>query len=1061
MSRLLVPLHSHTTYSFLDGHGQPEQHLRRAVELGFDMFAVTEHGNTSSHFRLEKAAAAVGNIKPIFGIEAYTAPRDDMEKQTKFHLTVLAQNLRGYQNLNQLVTRSWKQHKWHPTMTGDDVAEFSDGLVILSGCSGSYMACNLIGGKGFKVPETKAQHAAAYERVGHIAERFARSMPGRFYLETQVFPELPGTRQINSAYSRLSRELGIPLAATMDTHYVRPEDNEMQVILHACGPQGRGQATADEMLRRWNYDVLLTLPENDKIVAKRLRQTGLTYEQAWQAIENTNIIGASCNVTLPKAARLKFPCPDGWTTEELIWQWLRDGWRYRGLGNRTRKEQDWYHQRLLHEMKLIEEKDFFDFFLATSDVVRWCKDDGNGNPIPVGPGRGSAAASVVCWLLRITEIDPGRYPGMIFERFIDTERTDPPDIDLDFAGDRRPEIREYLGRKYGEECVGTIANFVRYRGKNALVDVARVHEVPHAAKKTVTDLIIDRSGGDSRFDASLADTVDMFPNAKAVFDAFPQLWLATRLEGNVRGMSVHAAGIVVSNSPLNDICATYERDGRRVLSIDKYDVDYAGFLKMDFLALTTMEVIALCLKYAGLTLEDLYAVPDDDPDTLSVFQRNDVIGIFQFAGRATRVVCGDVHPENFSQVADINALSRPGPLFSGTTATYCDVKWGRKVAERYHPIIDEITRDTFGQIIYQEQILLILQKIGGFSWTDLNWIRKVISKKIGQAAFQVSMDNFQKGARELHGMDEATSERVWKHLVTSGTYAFNIAHAVSYSMLAWWCAYLKTHYPVEFYAASLAKAEPGKDTEFKLMRDAILHGIPVKPPNVHSGATWQPYKDKSGTYLTAGLTVIPGIADKTATSILRARREQPFHDWPDMIRAYGVGLKTVESMKQFAESDDPFGLEITGRTIERVIKAIKDKIINCPMPTHNGDEVASVKAPPWESKRKGPRIVYMGMVKDRVYQDIVENIHSRTGDDLDVIEANLKDPDKRKYCFLRCYDSGLEEVYLRVNRYNFPRLRRLLERVETGHDVVVGVGRKTPGFGNSIAIESLYVIDPD
>ena len=1054
-------LHGHSTYSYLDGYGQPEIHLQRAAELGYTAFAFTEHGGVSSHFRAEKAANKIGSVKPIFGVEAYTSPEEDMEKQTKYHLTVLTMNQTGYRNLNLAVTRSYKQHKWHPTMTGPDLVEFSDGLIVLSGCSGSRLACEMIGGKGIPGPETNADKWIAFEKCRGIAERFAKTYGDRFFLEVQGFPELESTRKINKAYAHLSKITGIPLAATMDVHYPMPNDNEIQVLLHACGPQGRGQATADEMLRRWNYDVLLTLPASDKIIVKKLIDTGIPREQAWQAVMNTADIAARCNVTLPKAERLQYPCPDGTTAEELIWEWLREGWRYRNVGNRSRKDQDWFAERVQYEMKHITEKDFIDFFLATADVIRWCKDNGNGVPIPVGPGRGSAAASVVCWLLRITEIDPARYPGLIFERFIDTNRVDPPDIDLDFADDRRREVLEYLKGKYGPECVGTIANFVGYRGKNSLVDVARVHDVPKAAKDIVSNLIIERSGGDSRYDATLADTAEMFPNAKAIFDAFPKLWLATRLEGNVRGMSVHAAGLVVANSPVTDVCATYERDGRQVLSIDKYDAEYAGFLKMDFLGLTTMGMIARCLELTGLTLEDLYAIPDDDPDTLDIFQRNDVIGIFQFEGRATRIVCRDVHPDNFWEVAAVNALSRPGPLFSGTTATYCDVKFGREKATRYHPVVDEITANTFYQIIYQEQILKILQVIGGFDWTDLNEIRRIIAKKIGQAAFQVSMDNFIDGAKRLHGMDAKTAEEIWKHLVTSGTYAFNIAHAVSYSVVAWWCAYLKVHHPVEFYASALYKSEPGKEREFKLMRDAIAHGIPVRAPNWNSGTSWQPAKDKRGPYLTAGLTVVPGIANKTAAAILRAGDEQPFTGWADMIRANGVGPKTVESMKQFADDDDPFGLERARKIIDKVTDAIVRKELKAPIPTHNGDDVSKIIPPKWMTHNKGETVVYVGIVKGRYYQDIVENIHSRTGKDIDEILETLKDKELRKYCTLHCYDNSIEEVYGRITRYTFPKFRSLLELIEVGHDVVVMRGRKTPFFGNSIAIDDLWVVDPD
>lgn len=1045
-----VSLHHHTTYSFLDGYGTPDQHATRAAELGYSALAFTEHGNTSSHFRAEKACAKAG-IKPIFGIEAYTGSSFNDQQQMKWHLTVLATGTEGYRNLNLAVTESYRQFYYHPTMTGETLARHGSGLIVMSGCSGSLLACNVVGGKGMERPEGDPLRATV-----PIAERFAAAFPGRYYLEVQAFPELPGTHEINRHHEKLSRITGIPLVATLDVHYPKPEDNEMQVILHACG---RGNETADQQLRKWNYDVRMTLPESDKDIAQRLMDTGLSRRAAHEAAHNTSVIAGQCNLTLPKAERLRYPTPPGIKAIDLMWDLLRHGWRYRGLGSRSRKQQKWYWDRLQYEMKPIVDKDFVDFFLATADVVSWAKDAG----IPVGPGRGSAAASLVCWLLRITEIDPGRYSGMLFERFIDVNRTDPPDIDLDFSDTRRHEVREYLEAKYGVDCVGTIANFVRYRGKNALVDVARVHQIPKAAKDVVSNLIIERSGGDSRFDATLEDTVEMFPNAKAVFTTFPALWLATRLEGNVRGMSVHAAGLVVANSPLTDLCAVYERDGRQVLSIDKYDVEYAGMLKMDFLGLTTMGMIARCLELTGLTLEDLYAVPDTDPETLNVFRTGDVIGIFQFEGRATRIVNRDVVPDNFSEVADVNALARPGPLFSGTTAAYADAKHGRRKAERYHPIVDEITKHTYGQIVYQEQILRILREIGGFNWTDLNEIRRIIAKKIGQAAFNVSMDQFIEGADRLHGIKKEVAEQVWKRVVTSGTYAFNIAHAISYSMLAWWCAYLKAHYPAEFYAASLYKAEPGKDAEFKLMKDAQRHGLRIIPPDFRfSEATWDilPAANGARPGVLAGFTSVPGVARRTAEAILRTRAEAPFKVWTDMMRTPGIGEVRAERIHQFSLQEDPFGLERTAKTLARVRAAIKSGQVEAPMPDWDGERIAGVRVA-WNSRQKGPRVCYAGIVKWQDYHDIIEDTHSRTGEDLETIRANLKSPDLVKSCYLVCFDSTLEEVYLRVNRFAFPAFRRRLEAISVGHDVIIGVGRKTAGFGNSVSVEELYVIDPD
>jgi DNA polymerase-3 subunit alpha len=748
------------------------------------------------------------------------------------------------------------------------------------------------------------------------------------------------------------------------------------------------------------------------------------------------------------------------SSPELLTEWCRQGWRYRRIGARPQKEQDWYASRVEYELGMILDKDFSDFFLATSDMVRHAKDQG----IPMGPGRGSVAASVVAWLLRITEVDPIRYPQLLFERFIDVTRTDPPDIDLDISDERRHEVREYMEARYGPACVGTVANFVRYRGKNSLQDIARVYRVPIAAKEIVTNLIIERSGGDSRFDATLADTFAMFPAAAAVLEAFPDLAKATRLEGNLKTMSIHAAGLIVANTPLTDLCAVYERDGRSVLSIDKYDVEYAGALKMDILGLTTMGIIARCLDMTGLTLEDLYAIPDDDKQALGIFKRGDVTGVFQFEGRATRLVNRDVSPDNFGEAVDINALSRPGPLFSGTTAEYCDVKHGRRDPERFHEVVDDISRYTRGQIIYQEQVLRVVREIGGFGWEQANAIRRIIAKKHGEASFNLSKQDFLDGAATLHGMKPEVANKIWARIVTSSTYAFVYAHSVSYSILGLWCAWLKAHHPIQFYAASLAKTGD-EEQRFKLMRDARAHGIEIKPPQWNvSRRSWTPH----GNSLVAGWQEIPGIGEKTAVKIEEFLRPLALHayedsDWGDLIDIPGIGPKTIDKMRDFSNHPDPFGLEKTGKIMRRVREWLKP--LDYPQPTHDGNGLAAIEIEhnfgPERKWIEGPEVVYLGIVKERAMQDTVENIRSRTGQEVEDILAELYRPDLVKYAHLRCFDETTEEVYLRVNRFKYPNLRRKIERIVPGHHLVLCVGNRIAAFGTSITVRNIYVIDPD
>jgi DNA polymerase III subunit alpha len=756
------------------------------------------------------------------------------------------------------------------------------------------------------------------------------------------------------------------------------------------------------------------------------------------------------------------------SAEDLLWEWVRQGWRYRKIGARPRAEQDWYAARVKREMDMILGKELADFMLFTSDTIRWAKDHG----IPIGPGRGSTAASVVAWLLRITEVDPHKYQGMIFERFLDVSRADPPDIDVDCSDERRHEVWEYLAQKYGPDCVGHIGNFVRYKAKNSLADVARVYDIPKWMKEQVANVAIERSGGDSRADATLEDTFDLFPAAQAIRDLRPEIMKAVRLEGDVRSMSVHACGLVIANSPLTDICAVYERNGERVLSIDKYDAEYIDALKLDFLGLSTMGMIARAIDMAGITLEDLYAVPDDDPETLRIFKRNDLAGIFQFSGRATRLVNREVSPDHFGHLTDINALSRPGPLFSGQEAEYVEVRHGRRQPARMHPLVDEITAGTYGQIIYQEQILRILKEIGGFDWFEVGQIRRIISKKLGEAAFQMSRDQFYQGAADSYGINQELAKQIWDRLVTSGTYSFNIAHAVSYTMLAFWTGWLKAHYPVEFYAASLAKTGD-KDEQFRLMRDALAHSVDVKPPDRRiSGSTWKAVHvlherpELQRAELVAGWRQVNGCGEKMSERIAEAFPDG-FESWDDLLTIPGIGERKIQVMQYFCAAKDPFGLYLTQRKLRAVKRWLRtDGKGQAPLPTHNGDQIAAInvgKVDYGAAVRKwqpGVQVIYMGVVRKVEIKDIAEDERSRTGKEMEEILASLKRPDLLKRATLHCYDETDEEVYLRINRWRFPKFIKRLQTIRVNHDVIVCAGERIAGFGTPVKVDLLYVIDP-
>lgn len=1049
-----VSLHHHSTFSYLDGFGQPEEHIERAVELEMGAMALTEHGNVTSHVKLEKAAKAAG-IKPIFGCEMYTGGVGEDKGRFKWHLTTLAADQKGLENLYAMVSKGWAEGFYYePTVSGAMLAEHQEGVIVLSGCSGSKLAVDLLGGKGVE------PHAPDLKAATRTAEQFRDLLGDRYYLEVQAFPELERTVAMNKAYLEISERTGIPYVATTDVHYPHPDDNKMQILLHAVDRGGRNN-TYEKQQQSWGYDIRLT-DHTDKEMAKRLVRSGFTKAQAWRAIEASSEIASRIDVTLPRLTELEYPGKE--PSEEMFRQWCREGWAYRGFDSLPRAEKKRYSERIKHEMNLIVKQNFVDYFLVVSDLVKYAKDSG----IPVGPARGSAAASLICYLLRITEVDPMHFPNLLFERFIDENRHDLPDIDLDFDDENRYKVREYLVRQYGEDRVGNIGTFTTYKGKNSIDDVARVHKVPKFATDGVKEMLIERSSGDLRAGATIEDTIEMFPKVKKIFEEYPVLYQAQRLEGNLRGFSVHAAGLVVANEPLTNSVAVYERRDDKgdvvgnVLSIDKHDAEYVNALKIDVLGLTTMGMIRRCLEMIGMSLEDLYAVPLDEEKVFEGFRRNEVIGIFQFDGRAMRSVNREVKPDNFAEVCDINALARPGPLHSGAAAEYIMVKHGKKKAEILHPIVGEITAHTNQQIVYQEQILQVVRRLGSFTWEEAAQIRKLISKKQGEQAFNRMMDKFVTGAMEDNGMSKPDAIKVWKQLVTAGAYAFNAAHCVSYGMLAYWTMWLKQNYPLEFYCAALQKYDP-KTKGFDLLKEAMLDkGIEILPPDpVKSEYSWT--YDAAANSLRAGLVQVSGIGEKTAMLMLEHREaylqqaipgELETFDWDNYTAVKGIGPATMTKVREFVEDHDPFGVKVMGQTLGAMRKKLwyEEDLIGIPFPSSKSEDV------PYDAIRGNH--TWMGIVRERNLKDIYELHRSRTGEELD--PKTVRDPKFVNYVVLTGEDET-GPLVITVPRFKgfYENFKDAIWNMDIKRDIIVVEGYKRSEYRRAITATNLYIINPE
>lgn len=1009
--------------------------------------ALTDHGNVSGHVKLEQACQKAG-IKPIFGCEVYCEIKADERGQLKNHLTVLAESEAGYQSLNRLVSASWQNFRYKPTVTSEMLMRHSEGLIVMSGCMGGLLADHMIGGKVY--PE---KDRADIEAGMRIAGWFADVFPDSYYLEVMPHPSLERQIMYNEALAELGNRMDLPLVATLDCHYPRPEDQDMYPVLHAIDRGGRNN-TVEAQSQSWEYDILLA-PQRARTIHRKLQRAGLTRYAATYAMEGSVEIAKRCNVTIPKFQDLVFPSDV--PADELLWEWCRRGWKYRGFNTLPDKEYYQYVDRTKYEMDLVVGKGFANYFLVVSELVRWAKN----NDIAVGPARGSAAASLVCYETRITEVNPMGFPNLLFERFIDPNRHDLPDIDLDFDDEERWRIRQHLVDMYGEDRVGNIGTFTQYKGKNSIDDIARVFRVPPDAAAQVKEMLIERSSGDLRGNTTIEDSATMFPKVKAVLDRYPDLRKAMRLEGGIKGFSVHAAGLVVANEPLTNGVATYTRQDtktgtvRNVLSIDKFDAEHINALKIDALGLLTMNVIARCLRMIGMTLQELYEVPLDEEEVFEAFRNNEVIGVFQFDGRAMRSVNREVKPDNFAEICDINALARPGPLHSGATSKYIQVKHKREPAEHLHPVVDKITQWTNSQIVYQEQILQVVRLLANFSWENAAKIRKLISKKQGEQAFNRMQDLFMDGCR-TNGVKDTSAGKIWKQLVTAGAYAFNSAHCVSYGMLAYWTMWLKVHYPLEFYCSSLQKYDP-KTKGFDLLKEATSRGIVILPPDpVRSQTTWSVHKGQ----LIAGFTQIPGIGDKTADAMVSWRELVGIDmlkdgaGWEAFTEVKGIGPATMEKVSEFVESHDPFGIDLLGSRLREVRGWLNRNADAEDMrrPNSRAEDV------PYEPK-PGEHVVLVA-VRDRNLKDLYELHRSRTGEELD--PSTVKEPEFVNWSVILGEDET-GPLTITVHRYGglYEKYKDKIWELDPKTHLLLVVGHKRREYRRAIYAKRLWVIDPN
>lgn len=1088
-----VSLHHHSTFSKGDGHSMPENHVKRAHELGMSAIGGTEHGNISSGVQYEIACDKYG-LKFIPGVEAYGSPAiRDKKYQRKTHQTILAINDEGYQNLNKIVTQSYRDFYQYPTVTWESLKGHSDGLIVTSGCASSLTSCKLLGGK-FYGPERKGYTDKQFESALRVVRAYRKVFGDRYYLEVQRFPELDRISTINQALERISSLTGIPLLATADVHYCFESEAYIQQALHA-GHRGDTVASIGET---WEYDIPLTHPTSDQEIIDDLIESGLSEESARQAVQNTAEVAQRASIRLPKFTPLKFPLPPGieghLSAAEYLDEQIAEGIEYRAAYGKLCDGPD-YQARIAHELSVIKLKpEFIDYFLFLSDLIRWAKDNG----IFVGPGRGSAAASLICYLLRITEIDPMTVPTMVFERFMDKSRTDPPDIDIDIDDSDRYRLVEYLKDKYGFDNVGNVANVVHYKGVSALKKVGIIYRIPQAVLKPLKERIENRNEDDLRKYNTIEDAIERYgddPDIAPILSAHDEaIRVAIEIEGDIETFGSHAAGYVVAHDPIPEKCALYSKETAdgfdpslpRSIPYDKRDAEYLGMMKADLLGLATcgmaskaLESMRQLAREAGAKhlpdLHDIYAMGYDDDEILEGFREDDLVGIFQFEGGTTRGICKKVQPDTILDLSDINALSRPGPLFSGAVDRYIKAKHGELEAVSYHELFDQHVETTYGQLVYQEQIMKVLRDVAGFDTATVLYVRKIIGKKLGEHKFAELWEQFKDGCAKTVGIGSDTAWEIWASITTAAGYAFNIAHSYAYSVIAYWSMYFKKYHPEAFYAASLAKNGDLKDDiprRTKLLQDTKLFGRNIEFRSIAAGLSeesWSVQRSGRKLVLQAGFLQVPGIGEVTAASMVSARQGlydghyanedgNPTPTWEDLGKATkGVGPKTVESLKKFGSEADPFGVFRT----EKQLNAFRDQLaagdfdgILPDVDEFFTSEEMETSVEPWE------RVAWVGLVANINHRDAVEYERTKTGKSVEQILEEMEDSHLVKHAVVFGYDENAE-VAVRFGRKIYPRWQSALAQLKTDHHIIAVIGKKMPGMGNSIIPENMWVLDPD
>ena len=888
-----VHLHLHTEFSLLDGACRIDELLDEAVKLKMPALAVTEHGNLFSSVVFHDHARDRG-LKPILGCEVYVASGSRLEKtgpqSETNHLVLLAETEQGYKNLIKLVSSGYTEGFYYrPRIDKDLLAQHAQGLVGLSSCLKGEVASAL------KVGQARS----ALEAAARLRDILG---PDNFFLEMQ-YQGLEEQKTVNRGMLPLARELNLPLVATNDVHYLRQGDYQPHDVLLCIGT---GKTVHDAQRLRYH---------GDQFFLKTAEQMAAVFGDHPEALRNTALVAERCNVTIPKGQNHlpSFGVPDGFTLDGYFEHVVREGFsqrlpRLRRLAEagRLRHTIDEYARRLEYELAMIKEMGYVGYFLIVWDFIRYAREE----QIPVGPGRGSAAGSLVAWSMRITDVDPLDFE-LIFERFLNPERVSLPDIDVDFCERRRGEVIDYVTRKYGRENVAQIITFGTMKAKAVVRDVGRALDMPYADVDRIAKQI--PAALDMTLDKALAENPVLKgmaandPKVKEVLD------IGRRLEGMSRHASVHAAGVVIAPGPITDYAPLYKGARDEITTQwNMKEVERVGLLKMDFLGLSTLTLIRDALteikRTEGVDL-DIDNLPLDDAKTYKLFGEGQTFGIFQFESSGMRELLRKARPERLDDLIALNALYRPGPLKSGMVDDFIARKQGKIEIKYELPQLEPILSDTYGVIAYQEQVIRIAQALAGFTLGQADVLRKAMGKK-DPKVMAMQRDQFMTGARR-QGVSDKKAAKIFELMEYFAGYGFNKSHSTAYALLAYQTAYLKANYPWHFAAALLTIEAQNTDKLAVYLGESRERGIPVLPPGVNESAL--NFSVERGKGVRFGLAAIKGLGDGAVNGIIAARGQlggtiPSLHALCEVVDLRIVGKRVFEALVKAGACDSLAGV---------------------------------------------------------------------------------------------------------------------------------------------------------